>query len=141
MEITIWSGRTSEPTMLDIISSQSLLDEWNTGQYVTEMGALMIRSWQVGADGFVDSQKAREIRSTRPLDNNSVELGWLSKNLEKLHGQYGNKWIAIHDEKVIGDGHTVSELMQKIEGADRPFITFIPSEPIVWTFAYGSEKL
>lgn len=130
----IISGKSPE----EVLSTLDQLDiEW----HVTEEGSLMIKSWQIGAEDFVDSQMAREIRSARPLDNNSMQLDWLSKNLEKLREQYGNKWIAIHGEKVVGDGRTVSELMQKIEAVDRPFITFIPSEPIVWTLVYGNEKL
>jgi hydroxymethylpyrimidine pyrophosphatase-like HAD family hydrolase len=118
----------------------STLDQWGIDWYVTEGGALMIKSWQVAAKDFVDPEKASEIRSTRPL-NNSTQLDWLSKNLEKLRQKYGNRWIAIDGEKVVGDGQTVSELIQKTKAIDRPFITFIPSEPIVWTLVYGNEKL
>jgi hydroxymethylpyrimidine pyrophosphatase-like HAD family hydrolase len=118
----------------------STLDQWGIDWYVTEGGSLMIKSWQVAAEDFVDPQKASEIRSARPLDNDSKQLEWLSKNLERLRDHYGSTWIAIHDEKVVADGRTVSELMEKIKGVDRPFITFIPSEPIVWTLAYGDER-
>ena len=116
----------------------SSLDEWGIDWHVTEGGSLMIKSWQIGDKDFVDSQTAATIRSSRPLDKESKQLDWLSKNLKNLCDEYSNKWVAIHDEKVVANGQTVSELMQKIEGLDRPLITFIPSERIVWTFAYGN---
>jgi len=118
----------------------SMLDQLEIDCHVTEEGALMAKIWWIADRDFVNPQTATAIRSSRPLDKEGKQLDWLSKNLENLCDQYGNEWIAIHDEKVVASGQTVSELMQKIEAVDRPFITFIPSERIVWTVAYGNEK-
>ncbi len=63
-----------------------------------------------------------------------TSLDWLSRNLERLCDQYSNKWIAIRDEKVIASSQTVSELIQETKGIECPFITFLPSEPIIWVW-------
>lgn len=114
------------------------LDKFGVEWYVTEEGTLMIRYWQIGAESFVPQEKAATIRSTRPSPGESDELDWVSKNLENIRQLYGGQWVAVHGNEIVAAAASLPDLMTLITDFDRPFITFIPSEPIVWTFAYAS---
>lgn len=114
------------------------LDKFRVEWYVTEEGALMIKYWQVAADDFVPREKAAIIRATRPSPEESDELDWLSKNLENIRQVYGGQWVAVHGNKIVAAAASLPDLMILITDLERPFITFIPSDSIVWTFAYAS---
>ena len=59
----------------------------------------------------------------------SQELEWLTENLVPLTNMYENRWIAICRKRVVVDALNVPQLLNKIEGLDKPFVTFLPSIP------------
>jgi hypothetical protein len=128
---SISTGTKSPEELLDALTRFGV--EW----YVTEEGTLMIKYWQVGAEGFVSPEQAGIIRSFRPIPGHSDQLDWLGKNLENIHRDYAGKWIAIYDNRIVGTARNLPDLMAQLAEFDGPFITFIPSEPIVWTFTYA----
>jgi len=115
-----------------------MLDRFGIESFVTEEGDLLIRFWQVGKEDFVSPEHAAIIRSKRPSPKQSDELDWLSKHLEDIRREYGGQWIAIYENEIVAAAATLPSLLNQIAEYDKPFITFIPSEPIVWTFTYAS---
>jgi hypothetical protein len=105
--------------------------------YVTEEGHLMIRYWQIGAEDFVPPEQASIIRTSRPLPDQGDNMDWLSKNLQTIRQEYGGKWVAVYNERIVASSSTLPDLMNQIEEYDRPLITLIPAEPVIWTFTYA----
>jgi len=116
------------------------LDRYDIDWYVTDKGTLMIRYWQVGAEEFVSGEQAAIIRSGRPSPGEGNELDWLNKNLQNIREEYGGQWVAIHGSEIVAAAPNLPELMNQTSGLDRPLITFIPEDPIVWTFTYAYEE-
>jgi len=114
------------------------LDKFGIDWYVTEEGTLMIKYWQIGAEDFVPSEQAAIIRSERPSPEQGDELDWLSKNLPNVRGRYSGQWIAVYNNEIVAAAPDFPDLIRQIGGFDRPLITFIPAEPVVWTFTYAS---
>lgn len=137
----------SQKTILSLISASGAkspqefletLDKIGIEWYVTEKGTLMIKYWQIGAEDFVPSEQAAVIRSDRPSPDQGDELDWLSKNLPNVRGRYGGQWVAVYNNEIIAAAPELPDLIRQIGGFDRPLITFIPAEPVVWTFTYAS---
>jgi hypothetical protein len=126
------SGTKSPKEFLETLDKIGI--EW----YVTEKGTLMIKYWQIGAEDFVPSEQAAIIRSDRPSPEQGDELDWLSKNLPNVRGRYGGQWIAVYNNEIVAAAPDLPDLIRQIGGFDRPLITFIPAEPVVWTFTYAS---
>jgi len=122
-------------------SSQKVLDvltkfgiEW----HISEKGTLWGKTWHTLADGFVSPEQATIIRSTRKSPEQRCELDWLSKNLQSIKQDYSGQWIAINENRIVTSANDLSDLMNQITQLDKPFITFIPADEIIWNFAYGS---
>ena len=137
----------SQKTILSLISTSGTkspeefletLDKIGIEWYVTEKGTLMIKYWQIGAEDFVPSEQAAAIRSDRPSPEQGDELDWLSKNLQNVRGRYGGQWVAVYNNEIVAAAPDLPDLIRQIGGFDRPLITFIPAEPVVWTFTYAS---
>ena len=117
------------------------LDKIGFESFVTQAGDLLIRYWTIGAQGFVTPEHAAVIRSKRPSPEHENVLDWLSKNLADIQPQYAGQWIAIYANAVVAANPSLHELLGQIVGIDRPFLTFIPKEPVVWKFTYAHQKL
>ncbi|HZX13202.1 MAG TPA: DUF5678 domain-containing protein [Thermodesulfobacteriota bacterium] len=115
----------------------SALDRIGIESYVTEEGHLMIRYWQIGAEDFVPPEQASIIRTSRHLPDQGDNMDWLSKNLQTIRQEYGGKWVAVYNERIVASSSTLPDLMNQIEEYDRPLITLIPAEPVIWTFTYA----
>jgi hypothetical protein len=115
----------------------SALDRIGIESYVTEEGHLMIRYWQIGAEDFVPPEQASIIRTSRHLTDQGDNMDWLSKNLQTIRQEYGGKWVAVYNERIVASSSTLPDLMNQIEEYDRPLITLIPAEPVIWTFTYA----
>lgn len=115
------------------------LDRFDIDWYVTEEGTLMIRYWQVGAEEFVSQEQVAIIRATRSSPKEGDELDWLGKNLQSIREQYGGRWVAIYRSEIVTSATNLPELMNQTSELDRPLITFIPEDPIVWTFTYACQ--
>lgn len=113
------------------------LDRIGIESYVTEEGHLMIRYWQIGAEDFVPPEQASIIRTSRPLPDQGDNMDWLSKNLQTIRQEYGGKWVAVYNERIVASSSTLPDLMNQIEEYDRPLITLIPAGPVIWTFTYA----
>jgi len=114
------------------------LDRLGFESYVTKEGDLWVKSWQIGAEGFVSPGQVAVIRSNRPSLERVDKLDWLSKNLQNIRGRYSDQWVAVYSNEIIAAASNLPDLMSQIGGFDRPLITFIPAEPVVWTFTYAS---
>jgi hypothetical protein len=111
--------------------------------YVSEEGSLVLRYWQIGADTFVPTEKAAIIRSTKSSSEQVDNLDWLNKNLDKIRESHSGKWIAIHKNAIVASGLNMPGVLSQLgqlAGIDKPLITYIPEEPILWTFAYANKR-
>lgn len=115
----------------------SALDRIGIESYVTEEGHLMIRYWQIGAEDFVPPEQVSIIRTSRHLPDQGDNMDWLSKNLQTIRQEYSGKWVAVYNERIVASSSTLPDLMNQIEEYDRPLITLIPAEPVIWTFTYA----
>ena len=132
-ETIVYSLATSGKTPEEIFALSPFDIKW----HISETGALWMKSWQVLED-FVTPEKAMEIRFLEEPEQEHRELDWLSVNLQLLRDQYPDRWVAISNNEVIEAANTLNELIQILPENVSPFITFIPSEPVVWDFAYGN---
>ncbi|MBA7638084.1 hypothetical protein ES703_45735 [subsurface metagenome] len=130
-----------ESTSTSAKSSQEILDaltkfgiEW----HLSGEGMLWVKTWQTVADGFVSPEQSAIIRTTRQSPEQSVELDWLSKNLQSIRQDYAGQWIAICGNRIVSAATDLPNLMSQIAQFDKPFITFIPSDQIAWTLTYAN---
>lgn len=131
----IKSTRTSAKSPQEAIES---LTNAGIDCFVTEERTLMVKIWQVGAEDFASPEQVAIIRAKQQSPEQSDELDWLSKNLQSICQDYANQWIAINGNVIVATASDLPNLMSQITQFDKPFITFIPSDQIVWTFAYAS---
>lgn len=119
------------------------LDKMKIDWHVSEEGSLVLRYWQIGADTFVPPEKAAIIRSTKSSSEQVDNLDWLNKNLDKIRESHSGKWIAIHKNAIVASGPNMPGVLSQLgqlAGIDKPLITYIPEEPILWTFAYANKR-
>lgn len=119
------------------------LDKMKIDWCVSEEGSLVLRYWQIGADTFVPPEKAAIIRSTKSSSEQVDNLDWLNKNLDKIRESHSGKWIAIHKNAIVASGPNMPGVLSQLgqlAGIDKPLITYIPEEPILWTFAYANKR-
>lgn len=114
------------------------LDRLGIEWHVTETGALGIKYWQI-LSGFISEEDADVIRANRPSPPEGSKMDWLSENLQSIQERYAGQWIAIGDNENVISAPTLPELLTLIGDIDTPFVTFIPAEPVVWTFTYGIQ--
>ena len=128
------SELTSSMSPEEVIGS---LKRLGFDSYVTEKGDLMIRYWQIGAEDFVSPEQAAIIRIGQPSSDKFDMIEWLSNNLQNIRKEHGGQWIAINRDEIIASSLNLSELMNQITGYDKPLVTFIPAEPVIWNFTYA----
>jgi len=114
------------------------LDRIGAEPYVTEKGDLAIKIWHF-LEGFVPEEYAAVIRSTRSSPAEGEKMDWLSKNLQPIREKFAGQWIAVGDREIVASAPTLSELLALIGNMDKPLVTFMPVEPVVWTFTYGIQ--
>jgi hypothetical protein len=114
------------------------LDRIGAKPYVTERGDLAIKIWHF-LEGFVPEEYAAVIRSTRSSPTEGDKMDWLSNNLQSIREKFAGQWIAVRDREIVASAPTLSELLPLIENMDKPLVTFMPEEPVVWTFTYGIQ--
>ncbi len=116
------------------------LKECDIECYITEEGDLMIKYWQVGAEGFVPAGRVAELRARNPATSGAEALEWVSKHLSELQARHGGKWVAVADGAVLASADDLPSLMVVLEDidVDSPFVTQIPPGPIVWHTLYGN---
>ena len=131
------TGAKSPEETLNVLER---LDRMGIEPFVTETGDSLIRYWTIGAQGFVNPEHAAVIRSKRRFPEQTDNLDWLSKNLTDIRRQHGGQWIAIYDNEVVAASPNLPDLMNQVTEFDRPLITFVPADPVVWTFTYVSQR-
>jgi hypothetical protein len=114
------------------------LDRIGMEPFVTEKGDLAIKCWQI-IEGFVSEEHAAVIRANRSSPAEASEMDWLSENLQSIQERYAGQWIGIEDNEIVASAPTLPELLTLIGDIDKPFVTFIPAEPVLWTFTYGIQ--
>ena len=132
IDSVVTSGRSPEET-LEHLNSYGI--EW----YITEQGDLMVRSWLIGAEGFLAPEQVGRIQTGRPIPLEANALGWVSKNLEELRRRHGGQWIAVAGNEVVASAPSVPELLEQCSAAGvvKPFVTQIPANPAIWITAYA----
>jgi hypothetical protein len=135
--VTATGARSPE----EALETLGRLDRLGIESFVTEEGDLYIKSWTIGAENFVSPEHAAVIRSKRRSPEHGNELDWLSKNLADIQPRYVGQWIAIYANAVVAANPTLHDLLGQIAGIDGPFITFIPTGPVVWKFTYAHQEL
>ncbi len=128
------SELTSSMSPEEVIES---LKRVGVDSHVTEKGDLMIRYWRIGAENFVSPEKAAIIRFGQSSSDKGDMIEWLSNNLQNIRKEHGGQWIAINKDEIIASSLNLSELMSQITGYDKPLVTFIPAEPVIWNFIYA----
>lgn len=115
------------------------LDSYGIDWYVTERGDLMIRYWQVGAEDFVPIERVATIRESRPVPSDAEALEWLSTHLRDIRARYGGQWIAIVGNTIVSAAPNLPSLLRELHqaGVERPLITEVPAERVIWTTAYA----
>lgn len=114
------------------------LDSYGVEWYLTGQGDLMIKYWQVGAEGFVPPERVGTIRmGPVPAEGNSLE--WVSRHLAELRQRHAGQWVAVVGEQVAAAAPTLPQLLERVGelGIDRPFLTEIPAGPITWITTYA----
>ena len=117
------------------------LDSIQIDWYLTESGDLMVKSWQVVAEDFVPREQVAQIQGSHPPPTQASDLDWVSRNLPELEAKYAGQWIAVDRRKVVAAATDLPGLLQQIAElrVEGPFITQIPSEPVIWTTAYHAR--
>ncbi len=126
------AGRSPEETLQQL---DSMKIDW----YVTEQGDLMIRYWQIGAEGFVSPEHVGHLRTGNEEAGEIDSLEWVSHHLSDLRARYAGQWIAVNRGRVIASARTLPELLDayRDSGVLHPFVTQIPAEPVLWTTTYA----
>jgi len=131
-------GSTGAKSPEEALTFLERLDTMEIESFVTETGDLFIRYWTIEAQSFVNPEHVAVIRSKRPSPKGTDKLDWLSRNLTLIRSQYHGQWVAIYSNEVVAAAPNLPDLMSQVTEFDRPLITFIPTEPIVWTFTYAN---
>jgi hypothetical protein len=132
------TGAKSPEDALDILRR---LDRLGIEPFVTEEGDLLIRYWGIAGEDFVSAEHAAVVRSKRPFPEQTDNLDWLSKNLTDIRRQYGGQWVAIYGNEVVAADPNLPDLMNRVTEFDKPLVTFIPAEPVLWNLTYAHQKL
>jgi len=123
---------------LDLLEQlDSLGIEW----FVTRQGDVMIKAWQVGAEGFVSPSEVPLIqRATASPD--ADPLNWVSEHLRELREQYSGQWIAVLDAQVRAAAPSLPALLALVsaQGLQKPFVTQLPVGATVWTMTYADQE-
>ncbi len=117
------------------------LESFGVEWYVTEQGDVMVKYWQVGAEGLVPPEHVANIRASQSVPAAAGVLEWLSANLDDLRARYSGQWVAIVDHQVIASAPDIVTLIcatADLEGVT-PFITQIPADPVVWHTAFSNR--
>ncbi len=119
------------------------LDKMGIDWHITEEGTLWYRIWQVGAENFAPVEQIAELRQGRNVPNEVDAMEWVSRNLSKLKERYSGKWIAVVNGEVVAASADMSDLMEQVHAKkiEKPFVTQISKEPIVWTTAYANQAV
>ena len=107
--------------------------------YVTAEGRLLVKAWQLAAEFFVPPESVSQIMEDRAEGMETDALEWVSRNLGHLTQEYPGRWIAVADDRVLCASQDLVHLMEQLREVEveRPFVTQIPAEPIIWDTAYG----
>lgn len=119
------------------------LDSYGVEWYLTDEGDLMIRYWQVGAEDFIPSEHVGRIREGWKVPREVNSLEWLSRHLSDLRARYPGQWIAVVEDEVVAASKNLADLLQQVRdsGVEHPFITEIPTGPVIWTTAYARQGI
>lgn len=119
------------------------LEEYGIDWYLSDGGDLMIKYWQVGAEGFVSPEHVARIQAGRPRPNEAEALDWVSSRLGELRQQFGGRWIAVVGNAVVSSAATLPQLLQQMQdlGIERPFITEIPAGQVTWNMTFYAAPL
>jgi len=117
------------------------LDSVGIESWVTEVGDLFIRYWQLGAERFIAPEHVARVTLGRTAPVGADRLEWVSQQLAVLRLDYAGKWVAITDEGVAASADDLAQLMAAVEqaGLSEPFITQISDSVVTWNTAYADD--
>lgn len=130
------SGITSSSPQEELLRQ---LDQFGVEWYITDEGTLRIKYWQIGAENFAPFEQIAELRKGGHILTEADAMEWVSRHLDKLRAQYAGNWIAVVDNEVVAASSDFSDLLAQMEARriEKPFITQIPAQQIVWDTAYA----
>lgn len=117
------------------------LDFAGIEHYVTPRGDLMIKTWQVAAEGFLSPTAVPLLQQTPPTVGDA--LNWVSEHLNELREQYPGQWIAVSDGAVRAAAPTLPVLLAlaNAQGVAKPFVTQVPAGEVLWTMTYARQDV
>lgn len=117
------------------------LDYYDIEWYVTERGRVMVKVWQVGAEGFVSEDRMAEIMEGRDYPPEANALEWVSQHLSELQKDYAGHWIAVVGDRLVAASVDLPGLTAQLASIDvgTPLVTEIPTEPVVRDMAYATH--
>lgn len=132
IESAVTSGLTPEETLRHLESAGI---EW----YVSDQGDLMIRYWQVAAEGFVSPEHVGRIQMGQAAPKEADSLEWVSRHLDELRRRHAGQWIAVVQDRIMASAPNLAGLLDQLRtaGVEHPFVTQIPAGPITWITAYA----
>jgi len=119
------------------------LDSYDIEWYLTQQDDLMIKYWQVGAEGFLSPEQVGTIQTGRAAPPEGDQLEWVSRHLAELRQQYAGRWVAVVGDTVGASAPTLPRLLEQVQelGIERPFVTEIPAGQITWITTYARPLL
>lgn len=117
------------------------LDSYQIEWFLVPKGDLMVKVWQIGAEDFVPTEQVARILDGRSIPSEASALAWVSQHLSELRETYAGKWIAVVGDRVVAASPSLPGLTEQFANMDvgTPFITEIPSQPVVWHTAYAKR--
>lgn len=136
IQSAVTSGNTAEEAVRQ-------LDSYGIDWYLSDSGDLMVKYWQVGAEGFVPPEHVARIQAGRSRPNEAEALDWVSSHLGELRQRFGGRWIAVVGSGVVATAATLSQLLQQVRdlGIERPFVTEIPAGQVTWNMTFDAASL
>lgn len=103
----------------------------------------MVKYWQVVTRDFVPSELVGTMTEGRVIPPEASSLEWVSAHLRELEASYAGQWIAIAKGQVVAYSPNLPDLLQRLSDSriENPFITEIPSGPVVWVTAYVNKGI
>lgn len=82
------------------------------------------------------SSTVKQMEKSELFEVSRKNTEWLKKNYAQLKREYDNRWIIIHDRKVVESASTFDEIMRTIRRHDPNtiLVEYVQSEPLAMFF-------
>jgi hypothetical protein len=128
-------GHRESPLLRNVLASYELHESHIARHvlfsYAREPG-VDITEWEPKA--------ATDAHSVEPASDDKSSLKWVAENLSELAKRYGDRWILVDNEKVVGDSTDISALLQQAfqQGIVSPLIIDMQSPSVTSRAVYNA---